>query len=235
MPEQKTVLIAALDVDSREEAFAFVEKIGSSVEWYKVGKQLFTRCGPELISGLKQRGKKVFLDLKYHDIPNTVAQAVRSAAAIGANMVNVHASGGPAMLKAAAQAAAESKICLIAVTVLTSLDQQELNAIGIQDSPADQVLRLARLTQQAGLAGVVCSAREITLIQNACGKDFLTIVPGIRPAGADAGDQKRIMTPAQAAAAGASYIVVGRPILAASDPSEAAQAIRQELTSSSTL
>lgn len=139
------------------------------------------------------------------------------------------------MLKAAAQAAAESKICLIAVTVLTSLDQQELNAIGIQDSPADQVLRLARLTQQAGLAGVVCSAREITLIQNACGKDFLTIVPGIRPAGADAGDQKRIMTPAQAAAAGASYIVVGRPILAASDPSEAAQAIRQELTSSSTL
>lgn len=235
MPEQKTVLIAALDVDSREEAFAIVEKIGSSVEWYKVGKQLFTRCGPELISGLKQRGKKVFLDLKYHDIPNTVAQAVRSAAAIGANMVNVHASGGPAMLKAAAQAAAESKICLIAVTVLTSLDQQELNAIGIQDSPADQVLRLARLTQQAGLAGVVCSAREITLIQNACGKDFLTIVPGIRPAGADAGDQKRIMTPAQAAAAGASYIVVGRPILAASDPSEAAQAIRQELTSSSTL
>lgn len=235
MPEQKTVLIAALDVDSREEAFAIVEKIGSSVEWYKVGKQLFTRCGPELISGLKQRGKKVFLDLKYHDIPNTVAQAVRSAAAIGANMVNVHASGGPAMLKAAAQAAAESKICLIAVTVLTSLDQQELNAIGIQDSPADQVLRLARLTQQAGLAGVVCSAREITLIQNACGKDFLTIVPGIRPAGADAGDQKRIMTPAQAAAAGASYIVVGRPILAASDPSEAAQAIRQELTLSSTL
>ena len=235
MPEQKTVLIAALDVDSREEAFAIVEKIGSSVEWYKVGKQLFTRCGPELISGLKQRGKKVFLDLKYHDIPNTVAQAVRSAAAIGADMVNVHASGGPAMLKAAAQAAAESKICLIAVTVLTSLDQQELNAIGIQDSPADQVLRLARLTQQAGLAGVVCSAREITLIQNACGKDFLTIVPGIRPAGADAGDQKRIMTPAQAAAAGASYIVVGRPIIAASDPSEAAQAIRQELTSSSTL
>lgn len=235
MPEQKTVLIAALDVDSREEAFAIVEKIGSSVEWYKVGKQLFTRCGPELISGLKQRGKKVFLDLKYHDIPNTVAQAVRSAAAIGADMVNVHASGGPAMLKAAAQAAAESKICLIAVTVLTSLDQQELNAIGIQDSPADQVLRLARLTQQAGLAGVVCSAREITLIQNACGKDFLTIVPGIRPAGADAGDQKRIMTPAQAAAAGASYIVVGRPILAASDPSEAAQAIRQELTLSSTL
>ena len=235
MPEQKTVLIAALDVDSREDAFAIVEKIGSSVEWYKVGKQLFTRCGPELISGLKQRGKKVFLDLKYHDIPNTVAQAVRSAAAIGADMVNVHASGGPAMLKAAAQAAAESKICLIAVTVLTSLDQQELNAIGIQDSPADQVLRLARLTQQAGLAGVVCSAREITLIQNACGKDFLTIVPGIRPAGADAGDQKRIMTPAQAAAAGASYIVVGRPILAASDPSEAAQAIRQELTLSSTL
>jgi len=235
MSEHNTILIAALDVNSREEAFAVVEKIGPSVEWYKVGKQLFTRCGPELIGGLKQRGKKVFLDLKYHDIPNTVAQAVRSAAAIGADMVNVHASGGPSMLKAAAQAAAESNICLIAVTVLTSLDQQELNAIGIQDSPAEQVLRLAQLTQQAGLAGVVCSAREITLIQEACGKDFLTIVPGIRPAGADAGDQKRIMTPAQAAAAGASYIVVGRPILAASDPSEAARSIRQELASSSTI
>lgn len=235
MPEQRTALVAALDVDSREEAFAIVEKIGSSVDWYKVGKQLFTRCGPELIGGLKQRGKKVFLDLKYHDIPNTVAQAVRSAAAIGADMVNVHASGGLAMLKAAAEAAAESKICLIAVTVLTSLDQQELNAIGIQDSPADQVLRLALLTQQAGLAGVVCSAREITLIKQACGNQFLTIVPGIRPAGADAGDQKRIMTPAQAAAAGASYIVVGRPILAASNPAAAAQAIRQELTSSANL
>lgn len=232
MSEPKTILIAALDVDCREEAFAIVEKIGPSVEWYKVGKQLFTRCGPELISGLKQRGKKVFLDLKYHDIPNTVAQAVRSAAAIGADMVNVHASGGPSMLKAAAQAAAESNICLIAVTVLTSLDQQELHAIGINDSPAGQVLRLAQLTQQAGLAGVVCSAQEITQIKEACGNGFLTIVPGIRPAGADAGDQKRIMTPSQAAAAGASYIVVGRPILAAADPAQAAEAIRQELASS---
>ncbi len=234
MSEKITELIAALDVDSREEAFAIVEKIGPPVEWYKVGKQLFTRFGPELISGLKQRGKKVFLDLKYHDIPNTVAQAVRSAAAIGADMVNVHASGGPAMLKAAAQAAADNKICLIAVTVLTSFDQQELNAIGIQENPAQQVLRLARLTQQAGLAGVVCSAHEITLIKNACGNGFLTIVPGIRPAGTDAGDQKRVMTPAQAAAAGASFIVVGRPILAADNPAQAAQAIRQELASFST-
>jgi len=229
MSSPTTILIAALDVDSSAEAFAIVEKIGPSVEWYKVGKQLFTRCGPELISGLKQRGKKIFLDLKYHDIPNTVAQAVRSAAAIGADMVNVHASGGPAMLAAAAAAAAECNVCLIAVTVLTSLDQQELKAIGIEDSPAAQVLRLARLTQDSGLAGVVCSAHEIKQIKEACGEGFLTVVPGIRPAGASAGDQKRIMTPAQAAAAGASYIVVGRPILASPNPAQAAQAIQQEL------
>ncbi len=229
MSTPATTLIAALDVDSSQEAFAIAEKIGPSVEWYKVGKQLFTRCGPELVKGLKQRGKKVFLDLKYHDIPNTVAQAVRSAAAIGADIVNVHASGGPAMLKAAAAAAAECQVCLIAVTVLTSLDQQELTAIGIETSPAEQVLKLARLTQDSGLAGVVCSAHEIEQIKKACGNGFLTVVPGIRPAGASAGDQKRIMTPAQAAAAGANYIVVGRPILASPDPVQAAQDIQQEL------
>ncbi|MFA6929721.1 MAG: orotidine-5'-phosphate decarboxylase [Lentisphaeria bacterium] len=235
MSEQKTLLITALDVDSAAAAYEIVDRIGSAVNWYKVGKQLFTRVGPELIRGLKERGKKVFLDLKYHDIPNTVAQAVRSASAIGVDLVNVHASGGPTMLKASAQAAAETGICLIAVTVLTSMDQQELAAIGLKISPAEQVVRLALLTQQAGLAGVVCSAQEIELIQQACGKDFLTIVPGIRPAGAAAGDQKRIMTPAQAAAAGASYIVVGRPILAAADPAAAAQAIQNELASSKKL
>ena len=194
----------------------------------QVGKQLLPVAGG-VGQRLKQRGKKVFLDLKYHDIPNTVAQAVRSAAAIGVDMVNVHASGGPTMLKAAAAAAAECQICLIAVTVLTSLDQQELNAVGIQDSPANQVVKLARLTREAAWPEWSARRFEIEQIKEACGNDFLTVVPGIRPAGSSAGDQKRVMTPAQAAAAGASFIVVGRPILAAANPAQAAQDIQQEL------
>ena len=227
----KTQLIAALDLDSAEAAFALVDRIGAALQWYKVGKQLFTMNGPELVRGLKKRGKKVFLDLKYHDIPNTVAQAVRAAGALGADMVNVHASGGSTMLNAAAKAASETGVCLIAVTVLTSLDAQEMTAIGISSSPAEQALRLARLSQQAGLAGVVCSAHEIKTIKEACGKSFLTVAPGIRPAGSAAGDQKRIMTPAQAAKAGADFIVVGRPILAAENPASAAQKIQEELGS----
>ncbi len=224
-----TVLIAALDVASKEEAWSIVERIGAEVTWYKVGKQLFTRFGPEMVTGLKKRGKKVFLDLKFHDIPNTVAQAIRSGAAIGADIINVHASGGPAMLRAAAAAARETGATVIAVTVLTSLDAAELSAIGIAASPAEQVLRLTRLTQEAGLQGVVCSAQEITLIKGICGPDFLTVVPGIRPAGAAHADQKRVMSPGEAALAGASHIVVGRPILAASDPAQAARAINLEL------
>lgn len=224
-----TVLIAALDVASKEEAWSIVERIGAEVTWYKVGKQLFTRFGPEMVTGLKKRGKKVFLDLKFHDIPNTVAQAIRSGAAIGADIINVHASGGPAMLRAAAAAARETGATVIAVTVLTSLDAAELSAIGIAASPAEQVLRLTRLTQEAGLQGVVCSAQEITLIKGICGPDFLTVVPGIRPAGAAHADQKRVMSPGEAALAGASHIVVGRPILAAPDPAQVARAINLEL------
>jgi len=224
-----TTLITALDVDTLEAALAVADRIGAAGEWFKVGKQLFTRCGAEVVRELKARGKKVFLDLKYHDIPNTVEQAVRAAAGIGADLCNVHASGGPAMLRAAAQAGADTGMPVIAVTVLTSMDQAELTAIGITATPAEAVLRLARLTRDCGLPGVVCSAHEIALLREACGRDFLLVVPGIRPAGAGRGDQKRVMTPAEAARAGAQYIVVGRPILAAADPAQAARDIQAEM------
>ena len=222
-------LIVALDVDTPEQALALVDRLGPAVTWYKVGKQLFTRYGPGPVRELKVRGKRVFLDLKYHDIPNTVAQVVRAAAAIGADMTNVHAAGGGAMLAAAAQAAGESGILLVAVTVLTSLDSAALVETGIEAAPEEQVVRLARLAAANELAGVVCSAWEIERVRAACGPDFLLVVPGIRPAGATAGDQKRVMTPGQAAVAGAHFIVVGRPITQAPDPAAAAQAVRQEL------
>ena len=224
-----TTLITALDVSSEDEAYALVDRIGPAVTWYKVGKQLFTRVGPAIVKGLKARGKKVFLDMKFHDIPNTVGQAVRSAAAIGADMCNVHASGGPTMLKAAAEAGKETGILVTAVTVLTSMDGAELSAIGLDVTPAEQVVRLARLTNSCGLPGVVCSALEIKLIREACGNDFVLVVPGIRPAGASKGDQKRVMTPHEAAEAGAQFIVVGRPIIAAEDPAAAAAAVQAEL------
>ncbi|OQC13891.1 MAG: Orotidine 5'-phosphate decarboxylase [Lentisphaerae bacterium ADurb.Bin082] len=224
-----TTLITALDVDTQEAALAVADRIGAAAEWFKVGKQLFTRCGAEVVRGLKARGKKVFLDLKYHDIPNTVEQAVRAAAAIGADLCNVHASGGPAMLRAAAKAGADTGMQVVAVTVLTSMDQAELNAIGITETPAEAVLRLARLAKDCGLPGVVCSAHEIAPLRKAFGSDFLLVVPGIRPAGASLGDQKRVMTPAEAAQAGAQYIVVGRPILAAADPAKAAKDIQAEI------
>jgi orotidine-5'-phosphate decarboxylase len=224
-----TELIVALDVNTTTEADGIVTAIGDSVQWYKVGKQLFTQAGPEAVRQLKDRGKKVFLDLKFHDIPNTVAQAVRSAADIGADMTNVHASGGRAMLEAAAQAAAERDTLLIAVTVLTSMNQDALTGIGIDATPEQQVVRLATLAQAAGVPGVVCSAHEINALRAACGPGFKLVVPGIRPAGSAHGDQKRVMTPAEATAAGADYIVVGRPITQASDPAAAARAVLAEL------
>ncbi len=224
-----TKLITALDFPDLESALGLVDKLGDTCDWFKVGKQLFTHYGPVVLKELKARNKQIFLDMKFHDIPNTVANAVRSAALIGADIINVHASGGPAMLAGAAEAARETGKIVIAVTVLTSMDQEALNAIGINCTPAEQVVRLAKLTQAAGLPGVVCSPLEIEAIHQACGKEFLTIVPGIRPAGSATGDQKRIMTPKMAAAAGADYIVVGRPIIAAPDPAAAAAAVLEEL------
>ena len=226
---EKTRLMVALDVPELTDALNLVDQRGDQVEWYKVGKQLFTHFGPVVLKELKGRGRKVFLDMKFHDIPNTVSQAIRSAALIGADIINVHALGGPAMLAAAAAAGKETGKTVIAVTVLTSMDAEQLNAIGVQASPAEQVLRLARLTKEAGLPGVVCSALELPMLRREFGTEFLTLVPGIRPAGASAGDQKRIMTPAQAADAGASYIIVGRPIVAAPEPAAAARAVLEEL------
>ncbi|MGN0867786.1 MAG: orotidine-5'-phosphate decarboxylase [Oligosphaeraceae bacterium] len=226
---KKTTLICALDLPELEQALTMVDRIGPSVEWYKVGKQLFTHYGPRVLQELKARNKKVFLDMKYHDIPNTVANAIRSGALVGGDIIDVHAFGGPAMLDAAAQAMRETGARVIAVTVLTSMDQAQLEAVGVSASPQEQVLRLAKLARQAGLSGVVCSALELPLLRKELGDEFLTVVPGIRPAGADAGDQKRIMTPRQAQEAGADFIVVGRPILAAPDPAEAAAKILQEL------
>lgn len=226
---RKTRLISALDLPELDQALAMVDRIGGAVEWYKVGKQLFTHYGPQVIRELKARGKKVFLDMKFHDIPNTVANAIRSGALIGGDIIDVHASGGPAMLAAAAEAMRETGAKVIGVTVLTSMDQAQLEAIGISATPQEQVLRLAHLVGEAGLSGVVCSALELPMLRKEMGEEFLTVVPGIRPAGVSAGDQKRIMTPRQAKEAGADFIVVGRPILADPEPAEAAARILQEL------
>lgn len=224
-----TELIVALDVDTLHDAEILVRDLGDAVRWYKVGKQLFTRHGPQALRFLKQMGKCVFLDLKFHDIPNTVAHAIRSAAAIGADMTNVHAAGGPTMLKAAAQAGSESGILVVAVTVLTSLDADELAATGVVASTQEQVLRLARLTRQNCIDGVVCSGHEITVLRRECGPEFLLVVPGIRPPQSARDDQKRVMTPAEAARAGADYIVVGRPVRAAEHPLAVAKAIKADL------
>ncbi len=224
-----TELITALDYPDAQSALETVDRIGPSCLWYKVGKELFTAVGPVIVQELKARGKKVFLDMKYHDIPNTVSKAILSASGIGADLCNVHASGGTAMLKAAAMAAKESGILLVAVTVLTSMDATELSSIGLNVSPQEQVQRLALLTQACGVPGVVCSALELPVIRKSCGNDFITVVPGIRPAGSSADDQKRIMTPEQAAQAGANYIVVGRPITKADNPAEAAAQIAASL------
>ncbi len=225
-----TELIVALDFDDAKTAMQLVDAAGDAVEWFKVGKQLFTREGPGIVKSLKERGKKVFLDLKFHDIPNTVAQAVKSAAASGADMTNVHALGGPEMLKAAAVAGRETGILVVAVTILTSMDEKQMQSVGLSGGAMENVARLAGLTSQCGLPGVVCSALEIETVKKACGADFKLVVPGIRPAGGQRGDQKRVMTPGAATRAGAEFIVVGRPITQAASPVEAAKRILAEIT-----
>jgi orotidine-5'-phosphate decarboxylase len=227
----KDRLIVALDVPSAAQARQVVQTLGDTVSFFKIGKQLFTAEGPQLVRELVSSGRKVFLDLKFHDIPNTVAEAVRSAARLGVSMLNVHASGGSKMLKAAVEAAAQSetKPLVLAVTVLTSLSDHDLQEIGVSGGSLSQVMRLAALARNAGCGGVVASAREAHELRREMGAGFAIVTPGVRPSGAALGDQSRVLTPTDAIAAGADYLVVGRPILQASDPVAAANEILAEM------
>lgn len=224
-------IIVALDFPSAEQALALADQLDSKLCRVKVGKELFTRAGPEILTRLHQRGFEVFLDLKYHDIPNTCAQAVLAAAEQGVWMVNVHASGGLRMMQAAKETLVKHnlKTQLIAVTVLTSMSQADLQELGITRLLEEQVLSLAQLTQQAGLDGVVCSAQEASLLEAKLGKEFLKVTPGIRPASSSTDDQQRIMTPEAAMAAGSTHLVIGRPITQAANPNQALEAITRLL------
>ena len=223
-------LIVALDVADAAAARTMVDRLAGHVGMFKVGNQIFTAAGPEFVREVIARGEKVFLDLKFHDIPNTVAGAVSSAGQLGVSLVDVHALGGKEMLEAAVGALPAMGIRLLAITILTSHKEETLGSVGVGGSVADSVRRLALLAREAGADGVVASPQEVALVREACGKDFLVVTPGIRPAGASRGDQSRTATPAAAVAAGADYIVVGRPILEAADPAAAADAIVRELT-----
>ena len=229
-------LIVALDVASAAQARQVVQSIGEAATTYKVGKQLFTAEGPQIVRDLVSSGRKVFLDLKFHDIPNTVAGAVRAASELGVSMLTVHASGGGSMLRAAAQAAAQSAIkpMVLAVTVLTSLSDADMVELGITGQVIDHVVRLAALARDAGCGGVVASALEAHELRRELGNDFKIVTPGVRPAGTAAGDQARVLTPKEAIAAGANYLVVGRPILEAADPSRAANEIVREIAEAET-
>lgn len=221
----------ALDFPDAASALALVSRLDPALCRLKVGKELFTVAGPELVRELVAHGFEVFLDLKFHDIPNTVAAACRASAGLGVWMLNVHASGGRRMMEAAREALADlpRPPLLIAVTVLTSMSGDDLGEIGVAGTPADQVLRLARLTQSCQLDGVVCSAREATMLRADLGTDFRLVTPGIRPAGADTADQRRVMTPVEALKAGATDLVIGRPITGAVDPLAALRQIRFDI------
>jgi orotidine-5'-phosphate decarboxylase len=225
-------LIVALDAPTAAEALALVDRLENTCRWFKVGLELFTAAGPAVLEPLIRRGHSVFLDLKLHDIPNTVAGAVRSVAGLGASMLTLHASGGPAMLAAAREALAgvSNPPELLAVTVLTSMDSTQTAAIGILRSPAEQVSLLASMGLGAGIRGFVCSPQEVGYLRQLTGPSGVLVIPGIRPGGSAIGDQKRIATPADALRDGASYLVVGRPITQAADPAAAAEAILAEMT-----
>jgi orotidine-5'-phosphate decarboxylase len=225
-------ILVALDYDNKNHALQLIEKLDPNMCRLKVGKEMFTLFGPQLVKDIHDRGFDLFLDLKFHDIPNTVAKAVAAAAELGVWMTNVHASGGLAMMEAAKKALlpyGDKAPMLIAVTVLTSMSDDDLKLLGINVPAFEHVQRLAKLTQQAGLDGVVCSAQEATALKSLLGQDFKLVTPGIRPVGSDAGDQHRVMTPPQAIAAGSDYLVIGRPITKAADPLAALQAIHQSL------
>jgi orotidine-5'-phosphate decarboxylase len=231
MEEARRRLIVALDVPDAASAIHLVNQLESCCHWFKVGLELFVAAGPAVLEPLVARGHSIFLDLKFHDIPNTVAGAVRSAAGLGVRMVNVHASGGPAMLAAARDALAgfADPPKLLAVTVLTSMDQAQVKAVGQDRSPGEQVQLLARMCLDEGINGFVCSPEEVATLRAMTGPEGVLVIPGIRPAGGDTGDQRRIATPAAALRAGASLLVVGRPITQAPDPHAAAEKILAEM------
>lgn len=233
MSDPRQRLIVALDVSSAAAAKKIVAAVGDSAFIYKVGMQLYTAEGPAVIRDLVSSGRKVFLDLKYHDIPTTVAKAVTEAAKLGVSMLTVHASGGGKMLRAAADAArsVDPRLIILGVTVLTSMDDRELDKTGVRGRVVDQVLRLAALAINDGCGGIVASAREAPEIRKEMGDEFALVTPGVRPEGSGTDDQVRIVTPAEAIAAGASHIVVGRPITAAADPAAEARAILSQMNS----
>ena len=225
-------IIVALDYEKESDALALVDQIDPSLCRLKVGKEMFTTLGMNFVKQLHQRNFDVFLDLKYHDIPNTVARAVRSAADLGVWMVDLHASGGLRMMEEAKRILepyGKDAPLLIAVTVLTSMEDLDLLQIGINASLREQVLRLAHLTQRAGLDGVVCSPQEVEILRNACGEEFKLVTPGIRPIGADFGDQRRVMTPTAAIRTGSDYLVIGRPITKADNPVEVLRSINASI------
>ncbi|WP_133181015.1 orotidine-5'-phosphate decarboxylase [Shewanella decolorationis] len=225
-------ILVALDYDNKNHALQLIDQLDPNMCRLKVGKEMFTLFGPQLVKDIHDRGFDLFLDLKFHDIPNTVAKAVSAAAELGVWMTNVHASGGLAMMEAAKKALqpyGKDAPLLIAVTVLTSMSDEDLKLIGIDVPAFEHVQRLAKLTKQAGLDGVVCSAQEASVLKSLLGRDFKLITPGIRPVGSDVGDQHRVMTPPEALAAGSDYLVIGRPITKAADPLAVLQAIHQSL------
>jgi orotidine-5'-phosphate decarboxylase len=226
-------IIVALDFPKADQAWALVEKLDPLSCRVKVGKELFTREGPAFVKRLVNANYDVFLDLKFHDIPNTVAAACAAAADLGVWMLNVHAQGGRRMMEAAREAVelvGEHRPLLIAVTILTSLSEREIHEVGLEGSPAANVLRLAQLTKRSGLDGVVCSPLEASLLREATGPDFCLVTPGVRPAGSDKGDQNRVLTPSEAIKFGATYLVIGRPITQAADPVMALHLIQSEIT-----
>ena len=221
-------LIVALDVSTAREAQNLVQQIGDAAGYYKVGLQLFTAEGPNFVRDLVLSGRRVFLDLKLHDIPNTVSQATKHARELGASLLTVHASGGSAMLRAAAEAAGD-RMGLLAVTILTSMNDEDVQEIGMAGRVLDQALRLASLARAAGIRGVVSSPREAAQLRKSLGEGFLIVTPGVRPRGSEVNDQQRIATPGEAVSSGASHVVVGRPITHAANPAHAAEAILREI------
>ena len=228
----KEKIIVALDVSDLAAALNLVDELGDTISWVKIGLQLFTAEGPPIVRAMKTRRLKVFLDLKFHDIPQTALEATRSAVALGADMATIHLSGGTRMVQSALEGAKDSPLLVLGVTVLTSLDDDQLREIGVQQTAEQQVMQLVALGQRSGLRGIVCSPLEIAPLRRKYGEPLTIVTPGVRPSGSTADDQRRVMTPADAVRAGADYLVIGRPITAATSPREAATRIADEIADS---